>query len=91
MYEGLANLLELKGMGLTRNPTTNMPESFRIRDLIPVVAAQTMPKQPVRPAPMPPRMSAPVYRDQGGKLVDGGKVAGDDYVIDADRDWETNP
>lgn len=83
MYEGLANLLELKGMGLTRNPTTNMPESFRIRDLIPVVAAQTMPKQPVRPAPMPPRMSAPVYRDQGGKLVDGGKVAGDDYVIDA--------
>jgi hypothetical protein len=83
MYEGLANLLELKGMGLTRNPTTNMPESFRIRDLIPVVAAQTMPKQPVRPAPMPPRMSAPVYRDQGGKLVDGGKVAGNDYVIDA--------
>lgn len=83
MYEGLANLLELKGMGLTRNPTTNMPESFRIRDLIPVVAAQTMPKQPIRPAPMPPRMSAPVYRDQGGKLVDGGKVAGNDYVIDA--------
>ena len=83
MYEGLANLLELKGMGLTRNPTTNMPESFRIRDLIPVVAAQTMPKQPIRPAPMPPRMSAPVYRDRGGKLVDGGKVAGNDYVIDA--------
>jgi hypothetical protein len=32
---------------------------------------------------MPPQMSSPVYRDEGGKLVDGGKVNGDDYVIDA--------
>ena len=83
MYEGLANLLELKGMGLTRNPSTNMPESFRIKDLIPVVAAQAMPRQSVRAAPMPPQMSRPVYRYEGGKMVDGGKVAGDDYVIDA--------
>lgn len=83
MYEGLANLLELKGMGLTRNPSTNMPESFRIKDLIPVVAAQVMPRQSVRAAPMPPQMSRPVYRYEGGKMVDGGKVAGDDYVIDA--------
>lgn len=86
MYEGLANLLELKGMGLTRDPQTNMPKAFSIRSLIPVVAAQAMPPQrgqAVRPAPMPPQMSRPVYRDQGGKLVDGGKVAGNDYVVDA--------
>lgn len=86
MYEGLANLLELKGMGLTRDPATNMPKAFSIRSLIPMVAAQAMPSQrgqSFRPAPMPPQMSQPVYRDEGGKMVDGGKVAGNDYVVDA--------
>ena len=58
--------------------------AFRLKDMIPIVAAQAMPKQAMmRPAPMPPQMSSPVYRDEGGKLVEGGKVAGDDYVIDA--------
>jgi hypothetical protein len=81
MYEGLANILQLKGMGITED-ATGFQRAFRLADMIPVVAAQAMPKQAMRPAPMPPQMSAPVYREEGG-LVDGGKVDGDDYVIDA--------
>lgn len=81
MYEGLANILQLKGMGMTED-ATGFQRAFRLADMIPVVAAQAMPKQAMRPAPMPPQMSAPVYREEGG-LVDGGKVDGDDYVIDA--------
>ena len=81
MYEGLANILQLKGMGMTED-ATGFQRAFRLADMIPVVAAQAMPKQTMRPAPMPPQMSAPVYREEGG-LVDGGKVDGDDYVIDA--------
>jgi len=81
MYEGLANILQLKGMGMTED-ATGFQRAFRLADMIPVVAAQAMPKQSMRPAPMPPQMSAPVYREEGG-LVDGGKVDGDDYVIDA--------
>lgn len=83
MYEGLANILQLKGMGMTED-ATGFQRAFRLKDMIPIVAAQAMPKQAMmRPAPMPPQMSSPVYRDEGGKLVDGGKVDGDDYVIDA--------
>ena len=81
MYEGLANILQLKGMGMTED-ATGFQRAFRLADMIPVVAAQAMPKQTMQPAPMPPQMSAPVYREEGG-LVDGGKVDGDDYVIDA--------
>ena len=81
MYEGLANILQLKGMGMTED-STGFQRAFRLADMIPVVAAQAMPKQAMRPAPMPPQMSASVYREEGG-LVDGGKVDGDDYVIDA--------
>lgn len=81
MYEGLANILQLKGMGMTED-ATGFQRAFRLADMIPVVAAQAMPKQTMRPAPMPPQMSAPVYREEGG-LIDGGKVDGDDYVIDA--------
>ena len=81
MYEGLANILQLKGMGMTED-ATGFQRAFRLADMIPVVAAQAMPKQIMQPAPMPPQMSAPVYRNEGG-LVDGGKVDGDDYVIDA--------
>ena len=81
MYEGLANILQLKGMGMTED-ATGFQRAFRLADMIPVVAAQAMPKQAMRPAPMPPQMSAPVYKEEGG-LVDGGKVDGDDYVIDA--------
>jgi hypothetical protein len=81
MYEGLANILQLKGMGMTED-ATGFQRAFRLADMIPVVAAQAMPKQSMRPAPMPPQMSAPVYRNEGG-LVEGGKVDGDDYVIDA--------
>jgi hypothetical protein len=82
MYEGLANLLELKGMGMTED-SAGFQRAFRLADMISIVAAQAMPKQAMmRPAPMPPQMSAPVYRNEGG-LVDGGKVDGDDYVIDA--------
>lgn len=90
MYEGLQNLLELKGMGLTRDPVSNMPKAYSIRSLIPIVAAQAMPKQPMTAtpmaaAPMPPQMSQPSYRmaATGGSLVKGGKVDGDDYVVDA--------
>jgi hypothetical protein len=83
MYEGLANILQLKGMGMTED-AVGFQRAFRLKDMIPIVAAQAMPKQAMmRPAPMPPQMSSPVYRDEGGKLVDGGKVNGDDYVIDA--------
>ena len=81
MYEGLANILQLKGMGMTED-SAGFQRAFRLADMIPVVAAQAMPKQAMRPAPMPPQMSAPVYKEEGG-LVDGGKVDGDDYVIDA--------
>jgi hypothetical protein len=77
MYEGLANILQLKGMGITED-ATGFQRAFRLADMIPVVAAQAMPKQAMQPAPMPPQMSAPVYRDEGGKMVDG-----DDYVVDA--------
>ena len=95
MYEGLQNLLELKGMGLTRDPNSNMPKAYTIRNLIPMVAAQAMPNQrtapmpmqqaamPMRPAPMPPQMSQPVLRAEGGSLTEGGSVAGNDYVVDA--------
>ena len=90
MYEGLNNLLELKGMGLTRDPASNMPKAYSISSLIPIIAAQTMPKQrplpmPMTPAPMPPQMSQPVYRYDGGpiELEQGGKLDGGDYVIDA--------
>ena len=95
MYEGLQNLLELKGMGLTRDPNSNMPKAYTIRDLIPMVAAQAMPNQrtapvpmqqaamPMRPAPMPPQMSQPMFRAEGGSLTEGGSVAGNDYVVDA--------
>ena len=83
MYEGLANILQLKGMGMTED-AAGFQRAFRLKDMIPIVAAQAMPKQAMmRPAPMPPQMSSPVYRDEGGKLVEGGKVDGDDYVIDA--------
>ena len=83
MYEGLANILQLKGMGMTED-AVGFQRAFRLKDMIPIVAAQAMPKQAMmRPAPMPPQMSSPVYRDEGGKLVEGGKVDGDDYVIDA--------
>ena len=83
MYEGLANILQLKGMGMAED-AAGFQRAFRLKDMIPIVAAQAMPKQAMmRPAPMPPQMSSPVYRDEGGKLVDGGKVDGDDYVIDA--------
>ena len=96
MYEGLANILQLKGMGMTED-ATGFQRAFRLKDMIPIVAAQAMPQpklnmtatpmpQPrlnMTAAPMPPQMSRPVYRDEGGKLVDGGKVDGDDYVIDA--------
>ena len=77
MYEGLANILQLKGMGMTED-ATGFQRAFRLADMIPVVAAQAMPKQAMQPAPMPPQMSAPVYREEGGKMVDG-----DDYVVDA--------
>jgi hypothetical protein len=77
MYEGLANILQLKGMGMTED-ATGMPRAFRLADMISVMSAQAMPKQTMQPAPMPPQMSAPVYRDEGGKMVDG-----DDYVVDA--------
>ncbi len=77
MYEGLANILQLKGMGMTED-ATGMPRAFRLADMISVMSAQAMPKQAIQPAPMPPQMSAPVYRDEGGKMVDG-----DDYVVDA--------
>jgi hypothetical protein len=46
-------------------------------------APMPQPRLNMTAAPMPPQMSSPVYRDGGGKLVDGGKVDGDDYVIDA--------
>jgi len=82
MYEGLANILAMKGMGMTED-NMGFQRSFRLADMIPIVAAQAMPKQSMRPMPMPPKMSAPVYRNEGGKLVDGGKVDGDDYVVDA--------
>jgi len=83
MYEGLANILQLKGMGMAED-AAGFQRAFRLKDMIPIVAAQAMPKQAMmRPAPMPPQMSSPVYRDEGGKLIDGGKVDGDDYVIDA--------
>lgn len=82
MYEGLANILAMKGMGMMED-NTGFQRAFRLQDLIPVVAAQAMPKQQMPAAPMPPQMSAPVYRNEGGSLVDGGKVDGDDYVIDA--------
>ena len=77
MYEGLANILQLKGMGMTED-AAGFQRAFRLADMIPVVAAQAMPKQAMQPAPMPPQMSAPVYREEGGKMVDG-----DDYVVDA--------
>ena len=77
MYEGLANILQLKGMGMTED-ATGFQRAFRLADMIPVVAAQAMPKQAMQPAPMPPQMSAPVYKEEGGKMVDG-----DDYVVDA--------
>jgi len=90
MYEGLNNLLELKGMGLTRDPASNMPKAYSISSLIPIIAAQALPKQrpapmPMAPAPMPPQMSQPVYRYDGGpiNLEEGGKLDGGDYVIDA--------
>ena len=92
MYEGLANILQLKGMGMAED-AAGFQRAFRLKDMIPIVAAQAMPQPKLnmtaRPmpnmaaAPMPPQMSRPVYRDEGGKLVDGGKVDGDDYVIDA--------
>tara|TARA_A100001201_G_scaffold90204_1_gene79010 strand:+ start:550 stop:1158 length:609 start_codon:yes stop_codon:yes gene_type:complete len=77
MYEGLANILQLKGMGMTED-AIGFQRAFRLADMIPVVAAQAMPKQAMQPAPMPPQMSAPVYKEEGGKMVDG-----DDYVVDA--------
>jgi len=96
MYEGLANILQLKGMGMAED-AAGFQRAFRLKDMIPIVAAQAMPQpklnmtatpmpQPrlnMTAAPMPPQMSSPVYRDEGGKLVDGGKVDGNDYVIDA--------
>ena len=104
MYEGLANILQLKGMGMAED-SAGFQRAFRLKDMIPIMAAQAMPQPKLnmtarpmpqtnlnmtaRPmpnmaaAPMPPQMSRPVYRDEGGKLVDGGKVGGDDYVIDA--------
>ena len=88
MYEGLRNLLELKGMGMAED-ASGFQKAFRLVDLIPMIAAEAMPKQnimskrrPMAPAPMPPQMSTPVYRQDGG-VIAGGKVDGDDFVIDA--------
>ena len=60
MYEGLRNLLELKGMGMAED-ASGFQKAFRLVDLIPMIAAEAMPKQnimsklrPMAPAPMPP-------------------------------------
>jgi hypothetical protein len=79
MLEGLANILKLEGYGLARD-SVGMPRKFRLKDLLPILANEVSPMSNMKlsAAPVPPKMSMPVYRDEGGKMVDG-----DDYVVDA--------
>lgn len=73
MYEGLASLARLDDAALVRNNAGILKKVFmeQLQDI-------SMPRPAMQAAPMPPQMSPAVYRDQGGKIVNG-----DDYVIDA--------
>jgi hypothetical protein len=86
-YQGLSNLLELQGRGLTRNPQTKMYSSFKIADLIPIVQQQAsgakvdFSKFPIFPQ-LSPMQDATVYKSLGGSISDNN-VSNNDYVIDA--------
>ena len=78
MYEGLQALARLDDATLVRNNTGMLKKVFmsQLQDIM-------SPAPKMQAAPVPPQMSRPVYRDEGGSLVEGGKVAGNDYVVDA--------
>ena len=79
MYEGLQALARLDDATLVRDNTGMLKKVFmsQLQDIMAPAAPR------MQAAPMPPQMSRPVYRSNGGNLVNGGKVDGDDYVIDA--------
>ena len=78
MYEGLAALAKLDDATIVRDEVGMLKKVFmeQLQDI-------AAPKPRMTAAPMPPKMSQPVFRYNGGQLVEGGKVDGDDYVVDA--------
>jgi hypothetical protein len=78
MYEGLAALAKLDNATIVRDEVGMLKKVFmeQLQDI-------AAPKPRMTAAPMPPKMSQPVFRYDGGQLVNGGKVDGDDYVVDA--------
>ena len=81
MYEGLRNLLQLKGQGMAED-MSGFQRKFDLKSLIPIIAEQAMPQQ--QPMPTPPMPSAPSFQYGGEvKMEEGGMLTGGDFVIDA--------
>ena len=81
MYEGLRNLLQLKGQGMAED-MSGFQRKFDLKSLIPIMAEQAMPQQ--QPMPTPPMPSAPSFQYGGEvKMEEGGMLTGGDFVIDA--------
>ena len=89
MYEGLRNLLQLKGQGMAED-MSGFQRKFDLKSLIPIMAEQAMPQQQrqamqqQQPMPTPPMPSAPSFQYGGEvKMEEGGMLTGGDFVIDA--------
>ena len=90
MYEGLRNLLQLKGQGMAED-MSGFQRKFDLKSLIPIMAQQAMPQQQrqamqqqQQPMPTPPMPSAPSFQYGGElKMEEGGMLTGGDFVIDA--------
>ena len=81
MYEGLRNLLQLRGQGMAED-VSGFQRKFDLKSLIPIMAEQAMPQQ--QPMPTPPMPSAPSFQYGGEvKMEEGGMLTGGDFVIDA--------
>jgi hypothetical protein len=81
MYEGLRNLLQLRGQGMAED-MSGFQRKFDLKSLIPIMAEQAMPQQ--QPMPTPPMPSAPSFQYGGEvKMEEGGMLTGGDFVIDA--------
>lgn len=82
MYEGLRNLLQLKGQGMAED-MSGFQRQFDLKFLIPIMAKQAMPQQQ-QAMPTPPMPSPPSFQYGGEvKMEEGGMLTGGDFVIDA--------
>jgi hypothetical protein len=82
MYEGLRNLLHLKGQGMAED-MSGFQRQFDLKSLIPIMAKQAMPQQQ-QAMPTPPMPSPPSFQYGGEvKMEEGGMLTGGDFVIDA--------